>query len=478
MLCTIHGDNLPSDQEVVQLYQSNGIGRMRMYGPNPSTLEALRGSNIELVLDVPNSDLPALGSDPSAASQWVQNNVGNYFPGVKFRYISVGNEVDPNKADTAQYVQFVLPAMQNVYNAIAALGLQDQIKVSTATYSALVSNSYPPSQGSFDGVKSFMEPIIQFLATNKSPLLANIYPYFAYNGDQQHITLPYALFTATGVVVQDDQSGYQNLFDAMLDAMYSAVEKAGGPGVEIVVSESGWPSDGGGAGSTLDNAGTYYKNLIQHVNGGSGTPKRPGKAIETYLFAMFDENKKDGAGTEQHFGLFSPNKQPKYQIAFNYSLRGSNIELDKIKVSTARYSALVSNPYPPSQGSFDGGKTYALFTASGDQSGYQNLFDALLDAMYSAVEKAGGPGVEIVVSETGWPSQGHEGATKQNAETYYQNMIKHVKAGSGTPKRPGKAIQVYVFAMFDENNKTGEETERNFGLFYPNKQPKYHITFN
>ncbi|XP_028121493.1 glucan endo-1,3-beta-glucosidase-like [Camellia sinensis] len=311
------GDNLSSDQEVVQLYQSNGIGRMRMYGPNPSTLEALRGSNIELVLDVPNSDLPALGSDPSAASQWVQNNVGNYFPGVKFRYISVGNEVDPNKADTAQYVQFVLPAMQNVYNAIAALGLQDQIKVSTATYSALVSNSYPPSQGSFDGVKSFMEPIIQFLATNKSPLLANIYPYFAYNGDQQHITLPYALFTATGVVVQDDQSGYQNLFDAMLDAMYSAVEKAGGPGVEIVVSESGWPSDGGGAGSTLDNAGTYYKNLIQHVNGGSGTPKRPGKAIETYLFAMFDENKKDGAGTEQHFGLFSPNKQPKYQIAFN-----------------------------------------------------------------------------------------------------------------------------------------------------------------
>ncbi|CAL5436508.1 unnamed protein product [Camellia sinensis] len=304
-------DNLPSDQ-VVQLYQSNGIGRMRMYGPNPSTLQALGGSNIELVLDVPNSDLPALGSDPSATSQWVQTNVGNYFLGVKFQYIAVGNEVDPNKADTAQYVQFVLRAMQNVYNAIAALGLQDQIKGSTATYSALVSNSCPPSQGSFDGVKSFMEPIIQFLAANKSPQLANIYPYFAYNGDQQHITLPYARFTAS-----DDQSGYQNLFDAMLDAMYSAVEKAGGPGVEIVVSESGWPSDGGAAGATLDNAGTYYKNLIQRVNGGSGTPKRPGKAIETYLFAMLDENKKDGAGTEQHFGLFSPNKQPKYQIAFN-----------------------------------------------------------------------------------------------------------------------------------------------------------------
>ncbi|GMP99315.1 hypothetical protein CsSME_00046831 [Camellia sinensis var. sinensis] len=150
---------------------------MRMYGPKSSTFEALRGSNIELVLDVPNSDLPALGFDPLATSQWVQNNVGNYFPGIKFQYIAVGNEVDPNKANTAPYVQFVLPDMKNVYNAIAALGLQDKIKVSTARYSALVSNPYPPSQGSFDGgVKSFVEPIIQFLAANKSPLLENICP--------------------------------------------------------------------------------------------------------------------------------------------------------------------------------------------------------------------------------------------------------------------------------------------------------------
>ncbi|CAL5432567.1 unnamed protein product [Camellia sinensis] len=155
------------------------------------------GFNIELLLDVPNPDLPALGSDPSAAIKMGPKQCWKlYFSDVKFRYIAVGNEVDPNRDDTSQFVKFVLPAMQNVYNAIAALGLQDQIKVSTATYSALVSNPSPSSNGSFDGVKSFMEPIIQFLAANKSPLLANIYPYFAYNGDQQDISLPYALFTA------------------------------------------------------------------------------------------------------------------------------------------------------------------------------------------------------------------------------------------------------------------------------------------
>jgi exo-beta-1,3-glucanase (GH17 family) len=305
------GNNLPSNQEVVNLYKSTGIRRMRMYGPNPQALQALRGSNIELILDVPNADLQRL-TNADAAYKWVQDNVRNYYPDVKFRIIAVGNEVNPNTAES----QNLLTAMSKIYDAIASAGLKDQIKVSTATYSALVSNSYPPSRGSFDGAAgSFMGPIINFLKNTNNPLLVNIYPYFSRIGNPRDVSLQYALFTAPGVVAQDGQFQYRNLFDALLDAVYAAVEKAGGPNVEIVVSESGWPS-AGGADASVDNAGTYYRNLINHVKAG-GSPRRPGKAIETYLFAMFDENQKSGAESEKHFGIFSPNKQPKYQLNFN-----------------------------------------------------------------------------------------------------------------------------------------------------------------
>jgi hypothetical protein len=119
-----NGNNLPSDGDVVALYKSSGIGRMRIYEPYPSTLDALRGSNIELIIGILNSNLQGL-TDAAAATTWVQNNIRNYWPDVKFKYIAVGNEVRPGDSE-AQYVQ---PAMQNILNAIAAANLQDQIKV-------------------------------------------------------------------------------------------------------------------------------------------------------------------------------------------------------------------------------------------------------------------------------------------------------------------------------------------------------------
>ena len=117
--------------------------------------------------------------------------------------------------------------------------------------------------------------------------------------------------------MQDGELGYQNIFYAILDAFYSALKKANGSSLKIVMSKIGWPSKGGQA-TTFEYAGLYNKNLynknlIRHVKG--GTPKRPVGPIETYIVSMFNENKRTPA-YQKNWGLFYPNKMPKYQFKF------------------------------------------------------------------------------------------------------------------------------------------------------------------
>ncbi|KAK6132866.1 hypothetical protein DH2020_033397 [Rehmannia glutinosa] len=128
---------------------------------------------------------------------------------------------------------------------------------------------------------------------------------------------------------------------------------------------------------------------------------------------------------------------------------------------------------------------YALFrdNNSGDvdpNNGlvYKSLFEAQTDAVFAAMAELGFNDVKIVVSETGWPSNGDEneiGANAENAAAYNGNLVRRVLSGGGTPLRPNEPLSVYLFALFNENEKPGPTSERNYGLFYPNQQKVYDI---
>lgn len=111
---------------------------------------------------------------------------------------------------------------------------------------------------------------------------------------------------------------------------------------------------------------------------------------------------------------------------------------------------------------------------------YTNLLDAQLDAMAAAMEAVGYGNVRIVVSETGWPTMGDAntvGANVSNAETYNNNLVKWAVSTptAGTPRRPGVFVPTYIFAVYNENQKPGPTTERNWGVLYPTGKAVYPL---
>ena len=173
-------------------------------------------------------------------------------------------------------------------------------------------------------MRPFLDPIVRFLVDTDAPLFANIYPFFAYLYNKAQIPYNYA-FLEEGGGTNTPDGFYDNLYYALLDVVNAALEKstarvfpdaAGKVPPVAKGSETGAASDGSGdATASIENARRYNNNLVRVVK--SGTPRRPGRPIETYIFAMFDENQKPGSAMEQHFGLFYANGQPKYPMNFN-----------------------------------------------------------------------------------------------------------------------------------------------------------------
>lgn len=109
---------------------------------------------------------------------------------------------------------------------------------------------------------------------------------------------------------------------------------------------------------------------------------------------------------------------------------------------------------------------------------YDNMFDATLDSFVAAMEREGFGWVRLVVSETGWPTAGTEAAGPNNAKAYNGNVVSRALGDVGTPRRPGIGVEVFLFDLFDEDDKNGEEFEKHFGVFYLNGVKAYDVSFS
>ncbi|TXG61486.1 hypothetical protein EZV62_012849 [Acer yangbiense] len=310
-----NADDLPTPDKVAQLVEQHNIKYLRIYDSNIQVLKAFANTGVELMIGITNSDLLPFSQFQSNADTWLKNSILPYYPAAKITYITVGAEVTESTDNTSA---LVVPAMRNVFTALKKAGLHKRIKVSTTHSLGVLSRSFPPSAGAFNSSHaSFLKPLLEFLAENRSPFMIDLYPYYALRDSPSNVSLDYALFQSSSEVI-DPNTGllYTNMFDAQIDALYFALMALNFRTIKIMVTETGWPSKGSPKETTAtpDNAQIYNSNLIRHVINDSGTPAKPGEELDVYIFSLFNENRKPGLESERNWGLFYPDQTSVYNL--------------------------------------------------------------------------------------------------------------------------------------------------------------------
>ncbi|CAN1311656.1 Glucan endo-1,3-beta-glucosidase 3 [Linum perenne] len=278
---------MPSPTQVAALLKAQNIRHVRLYDADRAMLIALANTGIHVTVSVPNDQILGIGQSNATAANWVSRNILAHVPATNITAIAVGSEVLTTLPNAAPVL---VSALKFIYSALVAANLDGQIKVSTPHSSV---------------------PLLKFLQSTGSPLMLNVYPYYAYM-QANHVIAP--LQPNKEAVDSNTLLHYTNVFDALVDAAYFAMSELNFTNVPVVVTETGWPSKGDSSepDATVDNANTYNSNLIRHVLNNTGTPKHPGIAISTFIYELYNEDSRPGAVSEKNWGLFDANGVPVY----------------------------------------------------------------------------------------------------------------------------------------------------------------------
>ncbi|KAL3825508.1 hypothetical protein ACJIZ3_021537 [Penstemon smallii] len=302
---------------VVQLMKENGINKVKLFEADPRALQALGRSGIQVMVGIPNDMLAGIASSVRAAEEWVSRNVSYFLStrGVDIRYVAVGNEPFLTTYNN-RFTQTTFPALQNIQAALIKAGLGRDVKATVPLNADVYqSDTGVPSGGNFrSDIHDLMVSIVKFLNDNGAPLTINIYPFLSLYADP-HFPVDFAFFDGTASPVVDGSTTYNNVFDANYDTLISALEKNGYGSIPIIIGEVGWPTDGDTNANTR-LARRFNQGLIDHINQGKGTPKRP-TPPDVYLFSLIDEDAKsiEPGNFERHWGVFYFDGTIKYPLS-------------------------------------------------------------------------------------------------------------------------------------------------------------------
>ncbi|CAN8324390.1 unnamed protein product [Cochlearia groenlandica] len=315
------GNNLPSPYQSINLIKSIKAGHVKLYDADPESLTLLSQTNLYVTITVPNHQIISLGTNQSVAEDWVKTNILTYYPQTQIRFVLVGNEI--LSVQDRNITANVVPAMRKIVNSLRSHDIHN-IKVGTSLAMDTLRSTFPPSNSTFreEITEEFISPLLRFLNGTNSYFFVNLQPYFRWSRNPMNTSLDYALFQSNSTYT-DPLTGlvYHNLLDQMLDSVIFASTKLGYPHIRIAISETGWPNSGDidETGANIFNAAIYNRNLINKIttNPPIGTPARPGLPIPTFVFSLFNENQKNGSGTQRNWGILHPNGTPIYDIDFS-----------------------------------------------------------------------------------------------------------------------------------------------------------------
>nr|GLL31779.1 glucan endo-1,3-beta-glucosidase 8-like [Ipomoea trifida] len=278
----------------VDLLLQNGISDVRIFAPRPSVLVALEGSSIGVTV--------TLSRDFILRDKYVSNlqNVSEWV------------------------VQLLLPPIRNKVNITETRWALDNfnlshIRTTTSHYIDIIKVAKTPSEAEFrDDIKDKMPEHLEQIAKTNSFFTLDMYPLTATETYKWPVEFGF-MDNKSNFTIVDGKYTYRNAFAFLYDSLVVAIEKAGYPDMEIVVGQIGWPTDGN-KDATPENAARFYKGFIPHMVNKKGTPRRPNKNIDAYLYTLSDENRISVPAYGpyiRHYGIYEYDGTPKFEIDFS-----------------------------------------------------------------------------------------------------------------------------------------------------------------